>query len=139
MGRALLGGVRTIPFSTSKDPRGALTAVEGGADIPFEIKRIFYMWGVQEPFERGRHAHRDTEQVLVCVAGHLTIDLSDPWSTETFRLDDPTLGLYVPAMIWTFLYDFIPETVCIAAASTHYNPSNVIRDWDEYRRLADAL
>jgi hypothetical protein len=134
-----IGRVRTIRLPTSSDPRGNLTAIEGAQDIPFEIKRLFYMWGVQAPFERGKHAHRDTEMVLVCVAGRLSIDLSDPWSKETFRLDDPGSGLYVPAMTWTFLYDFTPETVCLAAASTHYDQSKVIRDWDEYRSLAEAM
>jgi hypothetical protein len=137
--RPHIGRVRTIRLSTSSDPRGHLTAIEGAQDIPFEIKRIFYMWGVQAPFERGKHAHRDTEQLLVCVAGHLSIDLSDTRSSQTYRLDNPAEGLYVPPMIWTYLYDFTPETVCLAAASTHYDQSKVIRDWDEYRALAEAM
>jgi hypothetical protein len=131
--------VRTIRLSTSSDPRGNLTAIEGGHDIPFEIKRLFYMWGVQAPFERGKHAHRDTEQLLVCVSGHVSIDLSDPWSSHTYRLQEPTEGLYVPPMIWTYLYDFTPATVCLAAASTHYDQSKVIRDWDEYRAVAEVM
>jgi hypothetical protein len=131
--------VRTIRLSTSSDPRGNLTAIEGASDIPFDIKRLFYMWGVQAPFERGKHAHRDTEQLLVCVSGRLSIDLSDPWSSQTYHLHDPAEGLYVPPMIWTFLYDFTPETVCLAAASTHYDQSKVIRDWDQYRALVEAM
>jgi hypothetical protein len=131
-----LSRVRTIRLPTSTDPRGSLTAIEGGSDIPFEIKRLFYMWDVRAPFERGKHAHRHTHHVLVCVAGELTIDLADPDSTRTFHLHDPGEGLYVPPMLWTYLYGFTPETVCLAAASTHYEPANVIRDWDEYLRLA---
>ena len=131
--------IRTLRLPTSTDPRGALTAVEGGSDIPFEIKRVFYMWGVQAPFERGKHAHTDTEQILVCVAGSLSIDFSDPLSSGTFHLSDPTEGLYVPPMIWTFLYDFTPQTVCLAVASTHYDHSKVIRSWDDYVRLANGF
>jgi hypothetical protein len=134
-----VGQVRTIRLSTTSDPRGNLTAIEGARDIPFEIRRLFYMWGVQSPFERGKHAHQDTEQLLICVAGRLSIDLSDPWSKQTYHLHDPGEGLYVPAMIWIHLYDFTPETVCLAAASTHYDLDKVIRDWDEYRKLAEAL
>jgi hypothetical protein len=137
MHRPDLGQVRTIRLPTSVDPRGALTVVEGGVESPFEIKRLFYMWNVQPPFERGSHAHRDTEQLLICVASSLSIDLSDSHTTQTYRLDDPTVALYVPPMIWTYLYDFTPQTVCLAAASTHYDHSQVVRDWDEYRRLAD--
>ena len=133
-----VGRVRTIRLPTSSDPRGNLTVIEGSVDTPFEVKRLFYMWGVQAPYERGRHAHQDTELVLMCIAGSLSIDLSDPTSSCTYRLEDPAEGLYIPALIWTFLYDFTPETVCLAAASTHYDPSKVLRDWDEYCRIANA-
>ena len=138
MHRPDLSRVRTIRLPTSVDPRGALTVVEGGVETPFEIKRLFYMWNVQPPFERGSHAHRDTEQMLVCVSSSLSIDLSDSRTTQTYRLDDPALALYIPPMIWTYLYDFTPETVCLAAASTHYDQAKVIRDWDQYRRLVNA-
>jgi hypothetical protein len=133
-----LSRVRTIRLPTSNDPRGALTAIEGGSDIPFEIKRLFYIWGVQAPFERGKHAHRTTQQVLVCVSGHLDIDLADPTSVKTFHLEDPTEGLYVPPMLWTYLYNFTPETVCLAAASTHYDHSEVIRSWEEFCMVASG-
>ncbi len=96
------------------------------------------MWGVQPPFERGRHAHKDTEQLVVSVAGSLDIDVSDVETTRTFHLDDPSQGLYIPAMIWIDLHNFTRETVCLVAASTHYDLSKVIRDRDEYCRLALA-
>ncbi len=132
-----LGRVRTVRLPTSSDPRGFLTAIESGQDTPFEIKRVFYMWGTRAPAERGQHAHRDTEQLLVCVAGSLRIDVSDPWSMQRYHLHDPTEGLYLPPMVWTFLYDFTPETVCLAAASTHYDHTKVIRDWNEYCALVE--
>jgi len=135
MTRPSISLARIVSLPTSVDPRGALTAVEGGIDAPFEIKRLFYMWGIKEPFERGSHAHPDTEQLLICVSSSLNIDLSDGQSTQTYRLDDPTRGLYLPPMIWTYLYDFTPETVCLALASTHYEPGKVIRDWDQYCRM----
>lgn len=133
-----LARVRLVPLTTSTDPRGALTAVEGGGDVPFEIRRIFYVYGVQPPYERARHAHPDTEQFLIAVAGSLTIDVADPYDTHTYHLDDPGVGLYVPAMLWIRLYDFTPDAVCLAAASTHYVPGDVIRVWDEYVRTAVA-
>lgn len=130
-----LAGVRTISLRTSLDARGALTSIEGEQDIPFSIQRVFYMWGVQPPFERGGHAHPDTEQLLVSVAGALKVDLSDGRETLTCTLNDPVSGLYIPQMIWARLYDFSRETVCLAAASTHYEPSKVIRRWEDYLRL----
>lgn len=130
-----LAGVRTIPLRTSLDERGALTSIEGEQDIPFAIERIFYVHGVQPPFERGGHAHLDTQQLLVSVAGALKIDLSDGRQTRTYSLSDPTSGLYIPQMIWGRLYDFSREAVCLAAASTHYEPSKVIRRWEDYLRL----
>ncbi len=130
--------VRTVRLPTSGDPRGFLTAIEGGQDTPFEIKRVFYMWGTGELAERGQHAHRDTEQLLVCVAGSLTIDVSDPWSVQTYHLHDPAEGLYLPPMVWTSLYDFTPRTVCLAAASTHYDNAKVIRDWNVYCEVVNG-
>ena len=133
-----LAAVKWIPLPTYVDPRGALTAFEANVDVPFSIQRIFYMYDVQPPFERGGHAHLHAEHVLVCVAGTMKLDLSDPTSTETYVLDDPKRGLYVPSMVWTRLYEFTPETVCLAGASNLYDNNEVIRSWDEYVRLAAA-
>jgi len=123
---------RLIELNTRVDPRGVLTAIEGRLDIPFPIKRLFYMYRVTPPFERGGHAHPDTEQFLIAVSGRLSIDLSDDASKHTYVLDDPSNGLYVPPLIWTRLYDFSPDAVCLAAASTHYEEGQVIRDWATY-------
>jgi dTDP-4-dehydrorhamnose 3,5-epimerase-like enzyme len=138
MMQSTISQARLVPIPTNVDPRGALTVVEGGVEAPFEIKRIFYMWNVSAPFERGSHAHWDTEQFVICVAGTLRIDLSDPHTTEHFYLDDPTKGLYIPPMLWTYLYEFTPQTVCLAAASTHYDHTKVIRDWDAYCRACEG-
>jgi len=130
-----LAGARTIELPTHGDARGFLSAVEAGDDIPFEIRRIFYLYDVAEPFERGGHAHPDTDQLLICMHGTMQVDLMDGTSCETFALSRPSLGLYVPAMIWTRLYDFTPETVMLAAASTRYDEPTVIRKWEQYLAL----
>ncbi len=83
-------------------------------------------------FERGSHAHPDTELLVVCLHSTMRIDLMDGTSSQTFTLTRPSLGLYIPAMVWTRLYDFTTETVMLAAASTHYDEPQVIRSWDEY-------
>lgn len=127
-----LAHVRIIALPSTLDARGVLTAIEAQIDIPFEIQRLFYMYRVQPPFERGGHAHPDTEQLVACVAGSLKIDVSDSRSSRTFALDDPSRGLYIPALIWTRLYDFSSDAVCLAAASTHYDNATVIREWSQY-------
>lgn len=127
-----LARARVIALNTRVDHRGALTAIEGALDIPFSIARLFYMYRVTPTFERGGHAHPDTEQFLIAVSGQLKIDLSDGSADQTYVLDDPSRGLYVPSLVWTRLYDFTPDAVCLAAASTHYDEAKVIRDWGDY-------
>lgn len=131
-----LSGVRLISLHTNADGRGSLTAIEGTIDVPFEIRRIFYVHDVQSGHERGGHAHPHTEQLLIGLGGGLSVDVCSPSAKQTYRLDDPSQGLYVPEMLWVRLYDFTPGGVCLAAASTHYANGEVIRDWDEYVRMA---
>ena len=137
-GLARLRRVRTIALPTFVDDRGVLTAVEGGEHIPFEVRRIFYLYGIKPPFERGGHAHPNTEQLLIAVAGRLRVDLSDGVESRTIALESPASGLYVPELIWARLYDFSTDAVCLAAASTHYDNATVIRDWDAYLRAGAA-
>jgi hypothetical protein len=132
-----LDAVRYIQLPTFKDSRGTLTAFEANLDIPFPIQRVFYVYDVQPPFERGGHAHLHAEQVIVCVAGSMKLDLSDGEAhTRTYELTNPTSALYVPAMIWTRLYAFTPGTVCLAGASSMYDHNEVIRSWDGFIELA---
>ena len=128
--------VALVHLNTHTDERGRLTAVEGDSEIPFPIRRIFYVYNVQPDDERGGHAHPNTEQFLIAMAGSLDIDVMAPNTTKTFHLDDPSLGLYVPEMLWVRLYNFTPDAVCFAAANTHYAEEDVIREWEEYRRQA---
>ena len=127
-----LAQARIVDLPTHRDPRGVLTAAETGSDVLFEIRRLFFLYEIAPPFERGGHAHPDTELLVVCVHDHMQVDLMDGASSRTFTLSRPDIGLYIPAMIWTRLYDFTPETVMLAAASTHYDEPRVIRRWDDY-------
>ena len=127
-----LAQARTIELPTHQDARGFLTVVEAESDIPFSIRRLFFLYEIAAPFERGGHAHPDTELLILSLHSSMRIDLMDGASSQTYTLTRPSLGLYIPAMVWTRLYDFTPETVMLAAASTHYDEPQVIRDWDEY-------
>lgn len=119
-----------IDLKTITDTRGSLTAVEGAKDIPFEIKRIFYMHHVSS--DRGGHAHIDTDQVLIPIHGSLKVKLFDGKETEEYMMDDSTKGLYIPRLYFTDMYDFAPETVCLVLSSTHYDMGKSLRSMDAY-------
>lgn len=129
-----LADVRWMPIPHADDDRGTLTAIEASA-LPFEIERIFYMHRVPAGGERGAHAHRYTQQIVIAASGSLMIDVSDGTRTDAFALDDPNRGLYLPAMAWVRLYGFQPATVALVLCDREYVPQHVVRNWDEYRTL----
>ncbi|MBN1978716.1 MAG: FdtA/QdtA family cupin domain-containing protein [Anaerolineae bacterium] len=126
----VLDAVHWIDLPSNVDERGVLTSIESGQDIPFEIKRLFYMHHIAT--DRGGHAHTDTEQVVTAAAGRFKMDLSDGISTRTYILDDPTRGVYTPPMVFIKLYDFSPGAVCLVLASTHYDIEKSLRSWEAY-------
>lgn len=130
-----LNRVRWIDLPSSEDPRGVLTAVEGTRDVPFEIRRIFFMHHVSAP--RGGHAHRDTDQLVIAAAGSFDVQLFDGRASETYELDSPLCGLYVPRMLLVDLRRFSEGAVCLVLASTHYDMSRSIRSREEFLRAVD--
>ena len=125
-----LDDLRWIDLPSIRDDRGVLTAIESGRDIPFDIRRIFYMHQVSA--DRGGHAHRDTDQVIVAVAGRFRLELSDGRRAVTHTMDDPTRGLYTPRMLFIRLFELSRDAVCLVLASSHYDIGRSIRSWDEY-------
>ena len=128
--QSLLEHVRWIDLPSNADERGVLTSIESNRDIPFAIKRIFYMHHIVA--ERGGHAHRDTEQVVSALAGSFRMDLSDGEHSQSFLFDDPTRGLYMPPMLYIHIHDLTPNAVCLVLASTHYDMSRSLRSWEDY-------
>ncbi len=108
--------------------------MESGKHLPFEIARVFLVHQVTTGADRGGHAHRDTDQVLSCIHGRLTVEVSDGAGTETFLLDDAGRGLYVPRMLWIRLYNFTEEAILSVYASTRFDRSRSIRTWEDYLR-----
>lgn len=127
-----LHDVTWLKFKDNIDPRGRLTALEYERHIPFELKRVFFVHQVPFGTDRGGHAHRDTDQVLVCVHGCMKVDVTDGSAVHTFELDDAASGIFVPRLLWTRLYDFQTDAVLAVFASTIYDQSRSIRTWDEY-------
>jgi dTDP-4-dehydrorhamnose 3,5-epimerase-like enzyme len=114
-----------------QDARGILTSIESDFDIPFEIKRIFYMHNISS--DRGGHAHTDTDQVVIAISGNFRIELFDGIQKVKFLMNDPMKGLYIPRMIFIELSEFSSDAVCLVLASTHYDIKKSLRNIDDYK------
>ena len=115
------------------DERGWLVVAEGNKDVPFDIKRIFYIYGTDSNVIRGQHANRKSEFVLVNVAGSCSVRTRDGRGDErVFALNKPNMGLYIPKMVWKDMYDFSPDSILLCIASEVYDPNEYIRDYDEF-------
>ena len=131
-------GVQMLEFAQKGDERGHLVIVEGMKDIPFEIKRIFYIYGSGENVVRGQHANRESEFILINVAGKSKVRVKDGKGNEAvFCLNRPHTGLYIPPMIWKDMYDFSSDSVLLCLASEHYDAAEYIRSYDDYVKIVN--
>lgn len=114
------------------DDRGSLVAVETQQDLPFELKRVYYIFGTKEGVERGFHAHKNLQQVAVAVRGSCTMVLDDGREKTEVLLNDPTQGLYIGSMLWRVMKDFSEDCVLLVFADQHYTESDYIRNYDDF-------
>ncbi|SAI67138.1 WxcM-like%2C C-terminal [Bordetella ansorpii] len=121
-----------ISFPRIVDPRGSLTFMEGNRHVPFEMRRVFYLYGIEPGESRGAHAHRELHQLLICVAGGFEVEVDDGRSQRLVPLSDPWVGLHVPPMIWAAQVRFQPGSVCLVLASEKYEESDYIRNYDDF-------
>ncbi|MBQ9359653.1 MAG: WxcM-like domain-containing protein [Lachnospiraceae bacterium] len=121
-----------LHFADLGDERGKLVVIEGGQAIPFEIKRVFYIYGSDAMVVRGQHANRESEFVLINVAGKSKVRITDGSDEFIVELDKPMMGVYIPRMLWKDMYDFSPDSVLLVLASTHYSEGEYIRDYNDY-------
>ena len=130
--------VRELTLTPHGDDRGKLIPLEaGGTDVPFEVKRVYYIYDTTPGTVRGLHAHRALKQLLVCVSGACTITCEQPDGTRTsHRLDWPTKGLLVEGLVWREMSDFSKDAVLMVLASEHYDTGDYIRDHAEFLREA---
>lgn len=120
-------------FKEYGDERGNLVVIEGdGMDIPFEMKRVFYMYGSDDAVIRGQHANRITSFILVNVSGSSKVMIDDGKERIVVELNRPRMGLYIKPMVWKEMYDFSPDSVLLVLADTHYDGSEYIRDYEAY-------
>jgi dTDP-4-dehydrorhamnose 3,5-epimerase-like enzyme len=127
-----LDNVRIIDFPKICDPRGNLSFVEGGRHLPFNIRRVFYIYDVPGGETRGGHAHKECWIVLVAVAGSLTVRLTDGENEKVIQLNRSNRGVLIPPGVWDTMHDFTTGTVCVAFASHQYEEEDYIRDYDEF-------
>lgn len=125
-----------LEFDQKGDERGHLVIVEGNQDIPFEIKRIFYIYGSDAEVVRGQHANRKSQFVLINVAGTSKVRVRDGKGNEIiYALNRPHTGIYLPNMIWKDMYEFSEDSVLLCLASEHYDETEYIRDYEEYVKI----
>lgn len=130
--------VQMLEFTEKGDERGHLVIVEGHQDIPFDIKRIFYIYGSDTDVVRGQHANRRTEFVLINVAGTSQVRVRDGKGNEIlYSLNRPHTGVYLPNMVWKDMLNFSEDSVLLVLASEHYDPDEYIRDYDEFVRIVN--
>ena len=130
--------IKWLDFPPLGDNRGSLVALESNKTIPFDIKRVYYLFGTKQDVTRGLHAHLALKQVMLCVTGSCKVLLDDGVARETVTLDSPTKGLLVESLLWREMSQFSPDCVLLVIASEHYDESDYIRDYDKFRRVAKS-
>lgn len=131
-------GVQMLEFAQNGDERGYLVVVEGKQDVPFDIKRIFYIYGSDKSVIRGQHANRRSEFVLINVAGTSKVKVKDGKGNEVvFSLNRPHTGVYIPKMVWKEMYEFSEDSVLLCLASDHYDAQEYIRDYDDFVKIVN--
>jgi len=124
--------IQWVDFPPLGDDRGSLVALEAGKTVPFDIKRVYYIFGTQSGVARGFHAHKNLKQVAVCVTGKCRMILDDGVTREEAWLDSPIKGLLISDLVWREMHDFSEDCVLLVLASEHYDETDYIRSYDEF-------
>lgn len=129
---------RIIDLPKISDPRGNLTFVEGGRHIPFDIKRVYYLYDVPGGSERGAHGHRDLQQLIIAMSGSFDITLDDGCNKLSFHMNRSYYGLYVPPMMWREIDNFSSGAVCMVLASGYYDEADYFRDYEQFLKAVES-
>jgi dTDP-4-dehydrorhamnose 3,5-epimerase-like enzyme len=127
--------VQLMQLENLADKRGSLVSLEGSKNVPFEIRRVYYLYGTKENVRRGFHAHKQLKQLIVAVSGSCRFLLDDGSEKAEVLLDDPSRGLVVESNIWREMYDFSSDCVLMVLADAHYDEDDYIRDYDEFVKM----
>lgn len=131
--------IKLLDFNILGDERGQLVAIEGNRQIPFDIKRVYYLFGTKPGVARGFHAHKALQQVAICISGSCRFVMDDGVNKKSIVLDSAIRGLFIDAMQWHEMYDFSPDCVLMVLASDVYDESDYIRDYESFVSLSGRL
>ena len=134
MQKLTINDCRVISLPKINDPRGNLTFIEENNHIPFQIKRVFYLYDVPTEESRGAHAHFTLHQFIVCLSGSFDVAIDDGEFQATIHLNRPWKGLHIPPMIWAAEINFDPGSVCLVMASDKFDETDYIRDYQDFLR-----
>lgn len=123
-----------LSFKVMGDDRGSLVALEGSHDIPFDIKRVYYIFGTDKSAVRGKHAHRKLQQIIFCPSGSCDFILDDGHERKTVTLNRPDYGILIKNNMWREFTNFSHDCVVMVLASEHYSEDDYIRDYDEFKK-----
>lgn len=124
-----------LEFKVFGDDRGSLVSLEQNKNIPFDIKRVYYIYGTKEIVRRGFHAHKNLSQVLICVSGSCKILVDDGKTKKDVLLESPEKGLLITGLIWREMFDFSPDCVLMVLASDYYDESDYIKSYDDFMEM----
>jgi len=130
--RISINDCRMVNLPKISDPRGNLTFVEGQRHVPFEIKRVYYLYDVPGGEKRGGHAHKALQQLLIAMSGSFDVVVDDGREKQRFHLNRSYHGLYIPSMIWRDMDNFSSGSVCLVLASEYYSEADYYRDYEDY-------
>jgi dTDP-4-dehydrorhamnose 3,5-epimerase-like enzyme len=130
-----LQDVRLLQWKPLAGPNGSLVPVEAGKEISYGLKRLFYVYGVKPGEVRGRHAHRECQQTLVCLKGKCEVTCDDGREKRQFLLDSPTMALYIPPTVWAEQKYLTGEEILLVLTDQFYNESDYIRDYAEFKEF----
>lgn len=128
----MVKNVKLVDLPTHPSDKGCLVAIEGSDSIPFEVARVYYIFGVGSHDRRGFHAHENLDQALICVSGSVKILVEDDRTASTVLLDDPSKGLLIGPMVWREMFDFSSDAVLLVLASRHYDPEDYEKDHESF-------
>ena len=130
----MTANVELLPLQVHGDDRGSLIALENGHNLPFDVKRVYYIYGTKAGVPRGFHAHRKLKQLLIAVSGSVTVKTEHDGKTETHLLNRPDEGLLIEGLVWRKMHDFSPDCVLVVLADEYYNESDYIRDYNVFKQ-----
>lgn len=127
--------IEILNFDIKGDERGRLIALETGENIPFDIKRVYYIYATKDDVRRGFHAHKQLDQIAVCIKGSCNFLMDDGKESKIVEMNEPSKGLMIPKMIWHEMYNFSADCVLLVIASDLYSENDYIRSYKEFKEI----